>query len=297
MGPKVDGIRTFTAAIDRVADERRSLPGHDSRAMEELHAEQSYRDRSAWEQPITDTHTFGAMTLRAATEYVRAFGELFAAPQPPLYAHLIVGRSALEAAVVSAWLSQPNVSPLERIKRGLCEQLYSAGEVDRLGLPADDRERVAQWKAVADHFGWRVDVSRLSNPIVDGTRRPRVSDGIVSLAGSQVQSEVGNLLFSRMSAVAHVTWFGLQYALDFTKPERDGLSRGATVALHTDGGRVSATGFYLVRVLRSASTARFTLMGWSDPRWEEAVRQAIELEHTFARSALTTTDERHGPVA
>lgn len=36
--------------------------------------------------------------------------------------------------MVSEWLGEPSVEPLERIKRGLCEQLYSAKEVEDLNL-------------------------------------------------------------------------------------------------------------------------------------------------------------------
>jgi hypothetical protein len=196
---------------------------------------------------------------------------------------VVLGRSAFEAAVVSAWLSEPGISSVDRIKRGLCEQLYSALEVDRLRLPADDRARVARWRAVAENFGWSIDISRRSNPTVDGTRRPRVSDRIVSLVGSDDDSPVGNLLFSRMSAVTHVTWFGLQYALDFAGVERDEHSGMGRVALGTDSGRVSATGFYLIRVLRAAATAR---LGWSGPAWDEAVRGAIELERILFTAAM-----------
>jgi hypothetical protein len=288
MAPKVEGIRAFTAAIDRVGEER-SLPSHDSRAMGELADQQKYRTRSTWAQPITDTHTFGSMSLRAATDYVRGFGDLFDSPDPPLYAHLAIGRAALESAVVSAWLSEPQITALERIKRGLCEQLYSAAEVDRLGLEPEGGARVDEWKAVVDSFGWRSDLSR-SRPIIDGTKRPRVSDGIVSLADSEDQSQVGNLLFSRLSAVSHVTWFGLQYALDLTGAQHSQLGGGARVAIGTDGAQVSAVGFYVVRVLRSAATARLTLMGWLDPPWEEAVRAAISLEHVFAQTVLRSSD-------
>jgi hypothetical protein len=285
MAPKVDGIRAFTAAVRRVLDERGNVPGHPSRALEELAEERNYRARSSWTNPVTDTHTFGAMTLLAATDYVRTFGELFASPEPPLYAHLVVGRSVFESGVVSAWLSEPGISALDRMKRGLCEQLYSALEVDRLGI-ADDA-RVDEWRAVGDRFGWKVDVGRRTNPSVDGERRPRVSDGIVSLAGRDRTSPVGNLLYVRMSAVAHVTWFGLQSALDFTEVVRDELSRFATVALTVDSERVCAAAYYVLRVLRGAAAARFTLMGWSDPAWEEAVQRTSELERTFAQATLS----------
>jgi hypothetical protein len=290
MAPKVAGIRRFVGAVDSV-NATRSLPNPESRAMEELAAEPSFRSRSTWEQPIADCHTFGSMTLRAAADYLRAFAELFDGTQPPVYAHLAVARSAFESAVVCEWLSEPGIGPLDRVKRGLCEQLYSAAEVDALGLMPNAPPRVDQWTAVADAFGWRANVSR-SRPIIDGTKRPRVSDGIVRLARSDEGSLVGDLMFSRLSAVSHVTWFGLQYALNLSEVETDALSRLGTVAIGTDGVRVSELGFYLLRVVRNAAAARFTLMGWTGPEWADAQRDAIELETVFAKTVLRAGDSR-----
>jgi hypothetical protein len=283
MAPKVAAIRAFTSAVDSGADRHGGLPVAESRAMGELDAEQHYSARSTWEMPITDTHLFGAMTLRAAADNVRGFAALFASGQPPLYPHLVLGRSAFEAAVVSEWLNEPGVDPLERIKRGLCEQLYSAREVEDLDLNPGAPSRVAEWTAVAQSFGWTPNLSR-SRPIIDGTKRPRLSDGIVKLVGSAENSRLGDLLFSRLSAVDHVTWFGLQWALDLEGVSSDASSRVATVALGTDGAQVSAIGFYLVRALRVAATARFVLMGWHDADWDADAQQAIALESVFAET-------------
>jgi hypothetical protein len=290
MAPKVAGIRRFVAAVDAV-NATRSMPDAESRAMEELAAEASFRSRSTWEQPIVDSHTFGSMTLRAAADYLRAFGQLFDGPQPPVYAHLAVARSAFESAVVCEWLSEPGISPLDRIKRGLCEQLYSAAEVDALGLVAHGAPRVDEWTAVAEAFGWSANLSR-SRPIIDGTKRPRVSDGIVKLARSDDGSLVGDLMFSRLSAVSHVTWFGLQYALNLSNIEADEQLRLGTVAIGTDGVRVSELGFYLLRIVRNAAAARFTLMGWASPEWADAERDAIELENVFAQTVVRAGDRR-----
>ncbi|MGO9902979.1 MAG: hypothetical protein ACLP0J_25575 [Solirubrobacteraceae bacterium] len=88
-----------------------------------------------------------------AGAYVRAIAELFASDHPPLYAHLTLARAALESAVVSAWLSKPGIATLERIKRGLCELLYSANQVNELRLDAKGPERVEFWKDVGASFG------------------------------------------------------------------------------------------------------------------------------------------------
>jgi hypothetical protein len=48
---------------------------------------------------------------------LRGLAELFDSGHPPLSAHLTVSRAALDSAAVSAWLSQPGITSLERIKR------------------------------------------------------------------------------------------------------------------------------------------------------------------------------------
>jgi hypothetical protein len=259
MAPKVAAIRALTSAVDAVADRHGDQPASGSRARTERDAEGRYSAQSTWEHPIMDTHAFGAMTLRAATDNLRGFAALFASGPPPLYPHLVLGRSAFEGTVVCEWLSDPQVDPLERIKRGLCEQLYSAKEVEDLNLQPGSPSRVDEWTAVAQSFGWTVNLSR-SRPIIDVTKRPRLSDGIVRLVGSDAGSRIGDLLFSRLSAVDHVTWFGLQWAIDLEGASTEQLSRVATVVIGTDGAQVSAIGFYLVRALRAAATARFDLM-------------------------------------
>jgi len=65
----------------------------------------------------------------AAADYVYCFASLFAGARTPVFGHLSVGRSAFGAAVVAAWLNDPGITPLERVCRGLCEQLFSAREL------------------------------------------------------------------------------------------------------------------------------------------------------------------------
>jgi hypothetical protein len=57
---------------------------------------------------------------------------------------MVVARAALEACVISSWLNDPQIETEERIKRGLCEMLYSTQEVKRLALEGDDRSAIAE---------------------------------------------------------------------------------------------------------------------------------------------------------
>jgi hypothetical protein len=85
------------------------------------------------------------MTVMAASDYGHCYASLFDASQDraPVYGHLAIARAALEACVVSSWLNEPGIEPLERAKRAYCERTYSAWEVKRLvGFP---RNRGGSW--------------------------------------------------------------------------------------------------------------------------------------------------------
>jgi hypothetical protein len=78
----VGAIRDFRDGHRRGTRALRGL----RRAMTERAEEQNYCKRSPWERLITDTHMFGAMTLRAVSDYLRVVAELFDSGHPPLYA-------------------------------------------------------------------------------------------------------------------------------------------------------------------------------------------------------------------
>lgn len=285
IAPYVVGIRAFTVAIESAKERYGGLPATPSPAMTEVAEEQGYRTRRDWDQPLTDTHMLGGMTLLAVADYMRGLAELFDTPHQPLYAHLALARSTLEASVVSAWLSEPRIATLERIKRGLCEFLYSAREVNELRLSPDGAAKVAWWNRVAQSFDWQVAGDR-GRPAIDGTRRPRIGGEVTRLVGRDRNARIGDLLYSRFSAIDHVTWFGLTSALDIGAAERDERSGSATVPMTVDGGRIAAYVYYVVRALRAAAQTGFTLFGWADSEWDTASTQADRLENDLLRIAV-----------
>ena len=142
--------------------------------MAEIDAEaRDFARRTSWAAPITDTHSFGAMTLLAASDYVRTYADSIDADGTPVYGHLVVARSALEACVISAWLNEPGIQPADRVKRGLCEQLYNSMELVRLNIEDNARQRVDAWKADAVTLCWPVTTNR-DKPVVDGIQRPSI---------------------------------------------------------------------------------------------------------------------------
>lgn len=61
------------------------------------------------------------------------------------------------------------------------------------------------------------------------------------------------MLYSRFSAVDHVTWFGLMSALDIAAAKRDERAGTAIVPVTVDGGRVAAYVYYALRAFRAAA--------------------------------------------
>ncbi len=277
IAPTVNALRAFANAVDDLL-ERHRLPTAESRAMSEIAAEQVLARRSAWTGPISDTHTFGAMTLRAAADYVRGFAELFTADRIPMWAHLVLERAA---RVISAWLNEPGVEPLERAKRGLVEQLYSAREILRLNLPGADANREHEWTNVAAAFNWTVTWSN-RKPVVDGTQRPSIPAGISRLIVDDEERSIGRMLWSRLSAVTHVSWWGIEWALQHPAGEVDAAGF-APIGIGTDQAAVSEQAFCILRALQAAATTRAILTGTQDEPWQQASRQADQLAVALLR--------------
>ena len=283
MAPHVLATRRFCDVIEAVADRHGQLPDAASPAMMELANEAEYRALSSWRNPVMDTHVFGGMTLRAAVDYLRSFAQLFDSDEPPIYAHAVVARAAFESSTASSWLNQPDIGVRERIRRGLCEQIYSAREVDALRIDEKSSERLDMWVGVAGKFGW---TAKRGSSKVNGLGRPTVSDGIVQAAGSGEESRVGDLLYSRASAISHVTWFGLQSGLDVAGAALNPASGTGRVPLGTDTARVGAIAYYMIRTARAAASARVSLMRWADDEWDAGLENQIAAEQEIARLTL-----------
>jgi hypothetical protein len=271
MTPTIHILRALTSAVDELVAR---VPNVDSQALREIEAEPQLRTRSPWENPVTETHMYGAVTLQAATDNARTFAEAFDAQKPPLYGHLSLARATLEASVVAAWLNEPGIAYEERVKRGMCERLYSAAEVAKLGIKTDAEETLAEYVADAVSLGWQTSFDDDGKPSVDGTSWPSIPEGITSLLARGGGGNPGPLLWSRLSAVSHAVWWGLEWALDLSSalPVREGHAR---VSIGTETAKVAIPAIAILRALRASATDRFTLMGWNDdPDWHTASGEA-----------------------
>jgi hypothetical protein len=280
------------------------VPWDGSPAIRELADEPGYQERCSWTGPFTDTHMLGGLTLQAAADYVRTFAESFKTQSVPIYGHLVVARAALESSVVSWWLSEAAIARDERVKRGLSEFLYSASEVFRLKIRADGGEQVKGWTAYATELGWAATdyegkpwkPGSRGTPRVDGVERPSIQKAITRLLVSNPDATIGKLLWSKLSAVSHVTYFGLESAMS-VEDAAPTLSPGVkTVPVGTNSTSVSQQAFCIVRALRQAATARFALMGWEDDAWKAARDFAenveLKLSHTYRAGQPAPTDEQ-----
>jgi hypothetical protein len=271
LAPTRQALRDLCAAVTNVVTSR-TLPAADSRAMAELSAEPMWAARSDWEHPISDTHTLGAMTLLACTDCARGFAQTIDADEASMYGHLVLARSALETAVICGWLNDPRIDTAERVRRGLCEQLYSAMEVQRLKIKDDAKVRVAEWKTIADSLDLTVD-TRPGKPVIsERTARPSIPKGIDELVLGDGDWSLGRIQWSFLSAVSHGTWYGLMHAFQTvadTSP--DGI---ATVAYGASSDSINTHAACVLGALSNTAHRRFTLMGWTNPEWSTARKDA-----------------------
>lgn len=239
LAPTIGAVRDLADAVGECAARHGHQPSASSRAMEEIAVEAQFAARSdGWREPIKDTHTFGGMTLAAAADFARSFAVLLDADSTPVYGHLVVARSVFDACVVAAWLNDPKADATERVKRGLCEQLYSAMELVRLGLEYDAAERRDFWKARAASLGWTVKPN--AKPVIDGTSRPSVPFAIAELLVGDGEATIGKAQWSYLSSVSHVTWYGLREALPSTAAPPGIVPRPASYGTTSSSVRVQA---------------------------------------------------------
>jgi hypothetical protein len=276
LSPTIGAVRDLADAVSERAERHGHQPSASSRAMEEIASEATFAARSGgWTEPIRDTHTFGGMTLTAATDFARSFAVLIDADSTPVYGHLVVARSVFDACVVAAWLNEPKADVTERVKRGLCEQLYSAMELVRLRLEDNAAERRDYWKARAASLGWTVKVSN-NKPVIDGTSRPSVPSGIAELLVGDGEARIGRTQWSYLSSVSHVTWYGLRQAITSPAPRPD---LGPGLATYgTTSSSVRAQALSVLIALRKAADSQFVLMGWADDDWRAACERAQQHE-------------------
>ncbi len=253
--------------------------------MSDIAKESTFAKRCGedWLAPVADTHTFGAMTLLAASDYGRCYADLFASARAPVYGHLVLARAGLEACVISSWLNDPRIEVGDRVKRGLCELVYSSSEMVRLKI--NDRGKaadlVARHERNASALGWEIKWDR-DKPAIDGTKRPSIPEGIAEMATGDRAKDLGKVQWSYLSSVMHVTWYGLGQGVMEGPAEPVGFGP-STAMIGTESKAVNAQSLCLLRSIRHAGTARLTMMGWLDDAWAEAEQVSVSHENALLK--------------
>jgi hypothetical protein len=284
VAPSLDAVRHLARSVLDLSPRHGYLPSPDALGMAELN-EQSLQFAAidGWPEPVADAHSFGAVTLVAAADYAHAFADLFDSEEIPLFAHLVLARASLEACVVSAWLNEAPIPVEARAKRALAEHLYSAKEQTRLPVgAAHAKQNLAFWKSVASRLGYSV-TWVYGKPKVEDQLRWSVPSGINRLMTDDTALHIGKIQWGYLSAVAHVTWHGLQPAISRStnKPRLGPVL--ADLTLKSTAVHLQAA--CLLRALRAAGTARATLMGWSDEQWQRTCAGSQRAETIAVASA------------
>ena len=282
----VDGTRDLAIAVEAVRMRRGALPAAESAAMREVADEANYATRSGLDAPFTLTHTLAGLTLTAVSDYVRTFAEAFTTEHTPVYGHLVLARAALEAATVSRWLSESGLSRDKRLQRGLSEFIYAANEEWKLKLQPNGREVVKAWIEHASKLDWAVTDEKgrpwtrgsQGKPLVEGEGRPAPAGAIRNLLVDDQTSKIGKLQWARLSAVAHVTFFGTRGALSLDQGVRNPATGLVTVPVGTDAIAVYLQAICITKALRQTAGSLFGLMGWIDGEWSTASSAAEEHE-------------------
>lgn len=291
LGSILDAIRNLCAAVGSVEPRKGHNPWDGSNAMRDLEEQaKRYSGIPRWDEPVKDAHSFGGMTLMAATDYAESFARLFGPDGASLFGHLVLARATIEAAVVSAWLSDPAITTAERVQRALCEHLYSESELGHHDFIEDAEVRIARWTTAGEALGWRCRLPKYGKPSVCDTQRPGIGDGLGWLLGTP-DSDSARSEWRYLSAVSHVTWYGIARALEGPRPPQSPL--GPTLAnVGIASVSVQVQGLYVLRALRHAADARFALMGWIDDEWQAASYAAEEFAIAFVPQVQAIIDER-----
>jgi hypothetical protein len=290
MKDTVAAMRALCSAIAGGPARHGHLPSAATNvAMSDLAAEGKYAERFGddWLGPVRDTQTFGGMTLVAASDYGDCYADLFTGARAPVYGHLVVARAALEACVVSSWLNDPKIETEERIKRGLCELFYSTWEVRRLKVEEEGAAaNVEAYERMASQSGWEVKNNR-GKPVISGTQRPSIGPSIAEMVLGDRTQDLGKVQWSYLSSVVHVTWWGIRQAVVEGPGDDIGLGP-STGMIGTESNAVNTQSLCLLRALRHAGTARFTMMGWLDDDWNEAAQQSATHELALLKWIVST---------
>jgi hypothetical protein len=275
-----------------LADERGRLPDADSRGMREraaglrFAADQPWgSDPASWPQELANVILFGgedqAKTMIHALQHRTT----------PVYGHIVLARSAIEHAAKAYWLLDPRASVKLRIARGMNERLHTLAETIRLPLPADEHRKARQrraeiWerakplgfqKVSANGKPYRERKGKPDGPWTLDEPRPPQTVLVKKLFGTKGDRELGAILYSYFSAVAHGNIFGLSQSLSRELPHDAGALSESEAAVYTSSDAVVTVLSGVALGLANAYERRNEFFGWNSDAFSDAYAEALSI--------------------
>ena len=277
LRPAVDALMGLVTAYEDTVRSSGGLPAADAPGIGEL-AEQHRFANEAWKQPVDNAHSLISLLTYSGVDQTRGFAHLFAQAPTPTYAHLVLARAALEAFGTCSWLSEPGIGTAIRIKRSLVIELDDALNRKRYGVPevrAKGAEILAELRRGGTIAGWPI-IANNHRQVVDGVSAPPMGDLFALAVGPDGLTDPSagagttfKSVWSYLSGVAHGCTFALFQSLLPSDSETpiDGLAR---MDLTTNSLSVHIMATALASAAVTCIDRVFGLMGWRDPRWNNA---------------------------
>jgi hypothetical protein len=272
----LDHLRAIATTHMDVVQKSGWMARAESPAMSDISLSADFTESPGWSDPITDIGTFIGLNLLASSEISLSFVERLEDDAACAFTHLILSRTSLEASANAYWLAEPGLTYTDRIKRGLWYRLHSVRE--ELRATPEQRplhlKRMKALGAVATHYGWVANSTNNDAVFRDGFHRPSMKSQLNAILTGEGDHTIGQALWSYLSAVTHLTWYGIRETIIPPYPTNIGTIEVTVVGVGSDSRFVNTLTTCLTKMFAAAATAHLQYMGWeSDDDWI-AVRDA-----------------------
>ncbi len=128
MRPLAEALSMFASAVASESERQGMLPAAESKAMRELAGEARW-STERWLEPVSATHSFGALLVYFLAEQLAAVGAIIdRSSVGPRYSYQANVRAIIDAAPVAFWLLYPSIGTDARVKRGVAYRMDSANQ-------------------------------------------------------------------------------------------------------------------------------------------------------------------------
>jgi len=262
MRPLSGALATYAAAMAAQPEHNRNLPAHNSRAMAELAAQETWAI-DEWNEPARNAHSYGSLLAYFVAEHLAAYAAIIdGVSVGPRYAHMATARTIFETVPIAHWLLEPNITLERRIKRSIVYRLKSANEIGRMQhiekLVHQSTENRARCERFVKFHGWTV-----TGIAIGGELLPTAKTDFSKAAFGAEFVGLDRTLWGMMSGAQHGTWYALADGLKDQILDHDPLDpAGAVVPLMVTSENLTMFGVMSWHGCAAVANARDELMGW-----------------------------------